>query len=83
MCIFPMHHLTRPLNPECCLKAQLLVYSHILVRLLVWLAVCVGAETDEDLLLGYILLTNSEHEAWFVKLMLVHVRVTQQEKEHV
>lgn len=47
-----MHHLTGLLNPECCLKAQHLVYSHILVCLLVWLPVCVGAETEEDFSFG-------------------------------
>lgn len=55
-----MHLLTRLLNPKCYLKAQHLVYSHIFVHLLVWLTVCVGADTEEDFLLGYIPLINLE-----------------------
>ena len=61
---------------------QLLVYSLILVRLLVWLAVCVGADTEEDFLLGYIPLTGSKHETRFVKLMF-HFRATEPIEQHI
>lgn len=49
----------------------------LLTFLLVWLVVCVGAETEKDFDSGCIPLTNSKHENLFVKLMLVCLRAAE------